>query len=560
MATPLLAPGTRVGRYEVVAHLASGGMGEVYRARDVELDRDVALKILGAQYVDNPLAVERFRREARNAARLAHKHIVTLYDWGQDGGTWFLALELIDGTDLHSYINARGRLRPPEAWVIIMQAAKALDHAFQQGIVHRDIKPSNFLISRRGRKIRVKLTDLGLSRALTDDAHRVTRDGTTVGTVDYMAPEQARDSALADVRSDIYSLGCTLYHLLAGQPPFPEGGLGERILKHLQTEPPDVRDFNREVPAGLWDVLRRMLAKEPDDRYQTPAELLEALNRVDFSGPTLPAPGPDKGPIVRRPAPDTSGDGAPPLPTCAMDAFKSEGALVSDQHRRAAATQFERAREVMTSGERDKRYAYDLLMSCCLLDPTNTLYRQELRRAAQRVRQEQRLAWGASPQAVASARARVESAREAGDHRKVLEHGEAALARSPGDVATHLDMAEAAARLGLPQLRIWLLQQACKEVPADPAPLQALALAHEQHKQLAKAIAVWQSLRKLRPDDAEAARRLNTLLRLLARAYERQGERGEAIAVWQGLLKLQPNDPEATRQINALSLEDTARQ
>jgi len=216
MTSQPLTPGTRVGRYEVVTHIASGGMGEVYRARDVELDRDVALKVLPGRHADNPACVERFRREARLAARLTHKHIVTLYDWGQDGGTWFLALEYVDGVDLHSYIAARGRLDPQEACVIMVQAAKALDHAFAQGITHRDIKPSNFLLTRSGNKVRVKLTDLGLARAVSDEEFRVTRDGTTVGTIDYLAPEQARDSAAADIRSDIYALGCTLYHMLAG--------------------------------------------------------------------------------------------------------------------------------------------------------------------------------------------------------------------------------------------------------------------------------------------------------------------------------------------------------
>src|SRR5439155_20008596 len=134
---------TRVGRYEVITHLASGGMGQVYRARDVELDREVALKVLPVNLAANPAAVERFRREARHAARLSHKNIVTLFDWGQDGGTYFLALEYVDGIDLHSHIVDKGKLDPTEAWVIAVQAARALDHAFGQGITHRDVKPSN---------------------------------------------------------------------------------------------------------------------------------------------------------------------------------------------------------------------------------------------------------------------------------------------------------------------------------------------------------------------------------------------------------------------------------
>src|SRR5262249_37166699 len=170
-----------------------------------------------------------------------------------------------------------GKLPPEEARRILIQAAKALDHAFTQGIIHRDIKPSNFLLTRQGDRALVKLTDMGLARTVDESEFRVTRAGTTVGTLDYLSPEQARDSSLADVRSDIYSLGCTFYHMLAGAPPFAEGGLGERIYKHLAVDPPDVRQFNPAVSDGLWAVLRRMLAKNPDLRYQTPAELLDAL-------------------------------------------------------------------------------------------------------------------------------------------------------------------------------------------------------------------------------------------------------------------------------------------
>jgi serine/threonine protein kinase len=293
MGPPLLTPGTRVGRYEVVAHLAGGGMGEVYRARDTELGRDVALKVLAGTLADHPAAVERFRREARAAARLSHKNIVTLYDWGQDGDVHFLALEFVDGRDLASRIARKGRLRPAEALAITAQAARALDHAFAQGITHRDVKPGNLLISRRGRRLRVKLADFGLATVAGDEGFRITRDGSTVGTVDYLAPEQARDSSAADIRSDIYSLGCTLYHMLAGWPPFPDGGLGERVLKHQQVEPPDVRLVNPAVPTPLWLLLKQMLAKRPGDRFQTPTELLDALRRIKDAEPTLAVPGPE---------------------------------------------------------------------------------------------------------------------------------------------------------------------------------------------------------------------------------------------------------------------------
>jgi serine/threonine-protein kinase len=528
MSSEPLTPGTRVGRYEVVAHLASGGMGEVYKARDVELGRIVALKVLPARQSENANSVERFRREARHAARLSHKNIVTLYDWGQDGGTWFLALEFVDGIDLNTYINARGHLDAQEAFQITVQAARALDHAFQQGITHRDIKPSNFLLSRHGRKLRVKLTDLGVARAVRDEDFRVTRAGTTVGTLDYLAPEQARDSALADVRSDIYSLGCTLYHMLAGQPPFPDGGLGERLYKHLQVEPPDVRQFNAEVPDGLWAVMRRMLAKRPDDRFQTPAELLDALVRLGTGGPPLPAPVP----APHTPSPDDSEPGAmppltmdstpaprrrtpsdppPPPPAPVVELPEPESLGVSAEQRQVAAGQFERAREVLSSDNQEKGYAYELLMSCCKLDPANIAYRRKLRQVGHDLYEHQGLGRWLSPLKNLASKTRLKAAKHAGDLRRVLEYGEAVLARAPDDVSTHLAMAEAATGLNLPYLELWLLEQACKQAPNAAEALRRLAGAYERQNDLDKAIAVWQVVRKVAPDDAEAPRKINAL-------------------------------------------------
>jgi serine/threonine-protein kinase len=272
----------RLGRYEILQHIATGGMGAVYKARDLELGRDVALKVLSPELAAQREALERFRREARSAARLRHENIVTLYEFGEDKGTYFLAMEFVDGTDLHDYITRKGQLDPDEARAILAQAACALDHAHKQGVVHRDIKPSNFLVAREGDRLVVKLTDLGLARLAREDESRVTRSGSTVGTVDYISPEQARDSASADTRSDIYSLGCTLFHMLAGQAPFPDGSLTERVLKHLEAKPPDVREFNPKVSAGLAALLGKMLAKKPEDRYQTPTELLRDLTRPEI--------------------------------------------------------------------------------------------------------------------------------------------------------------------------------------------------------------------------------------------------------------------------------------
>src|SRR5262249_5843761 len=163
----------------------------------------VALKVLAPELSSNPILVERFRREAKHAALLSHKNLVKLFECGEAEGLHFLAMEYIHGIDLSAYIRRKGRLEPEESQLILIQAAKALDHAFEVGITHRDIKPSNFLLANEGGHTRVKMTDFGLARMINEEDFRVTRAGTTVGTVDYMAPEQARDSSLADIRSDI---------------------------------------------------------------------------------------------------------------------------------------------------------------------------------------------------------------------------------------------------------------------------------------------------------------------------------------------------------------------
>jgi eukaryotic-like serine/threonine-protein kinase len=278
----------RLGRYEVVAHIATGGMGAVYRARDTESDREVALKVLNPRRADDPAMLERFRREARHAAKLRHENIVTLYDADEVNGHLFLVMEFVDGIDLHEYVKRLGALDPEEARQLVLQGARALAHAYDRRIVHRDVKPSNFLITRKEGRSVVKLTDLGLAREVNADEFRVTRAGTTVGTLDYMAPEQARDSGSADIRSDLYSLGATWYHLLTGQALFPEGGLAERLYKIMNEPPPDPRKLNPRVSESTWDVLSRLLEKDPDDRYQTPAELIDDLEELEGQAASRP--------------------------------------------------------------------------------------------------------------------------------------------------------------------------------------------------------------------------------------------------------------------------------
>jgi serine/threonine-protein kinase len=277
----------RIGKYEVVSHVATGGMGAVYKARDSESGQEVALKVMSPEMAAKPSMVERFRREAKHAAKLRHENVVTLYEFGEANRTFYLAMEFVDGIDLHEYSSRKGPLDPDEALEIILQAARAIDYIYSQGIIHRDIKPSNFLVTRQRERLVVKMTDLGLAREASNDEFRVTRAGTTVGTLDYMAPEQARDSGLADIRSDLYSLGSTWYHLLAGHAPFPKGGLGERLNRILYEEPPDVRTINRRVPETMAAVLHHMMEKRPSRRYQTPSELLRDLEALARGEPLL---------------------------------------------------------------------------------------------------------------------------------------------------------------------------------------------------------------------------------------------------------------------------------
>jgi serine/threonine protein kinase len=272
--------GERLAKYEIVAAIARGGMGIVYEAKDLELGRRVALKVASTP---DARQQARFRRESLYAARLRHENIVALYDCGEADGFWYLALEFVEGVNLHEHIKRKGKLLPEEARRITIQACLALHHAHSQGIVHRDVKPSNFLVTRKDGRFIIKLSDLGLSRAQDERGRRVTRTGTTVGTIDYMSPEQASNCGRADHRSDIYSLGCTLFHMLAGQPPFVGGAPRERMRRQIHEEPPDILQLNPSVPVALSAVLRRMMAKLREKRYQSALAVLKDLIQMDGS-------------------------------------------------------------------------------------------------------------------------------------------------------------------------------------------------------------------------------------------------------------------------------------
>lgn len=303
-----LAVRKSLGPYDLRRKLGQGGMGAVYLAVDPNTKEQLALKILPREKASNPQLVKRFKAEAQNAAQLTHENIVSVFGTGEADGYLYIALEFVDGIDVHDLIQKRGVLPVKRSIDIIKQVARALQHAHEQHIVHRDIKPANLLIRRDGV---VKLADMGLARAVDESTETgITRAGTTVGTVDYMSPEQARNSKSADVRSDIYSLGCTWYHMLTGRPPFSEGSLTNKLHAHAKQALPDPRLINPNVPEGVVAVMNRMLAKSPDDRYQTPQELIKDLegalvNREDVSRKILEGIVQDQ---VEETQSDSSGD------------------------------------------------------------------------------------------------------------------------------------------------------------------------------------------------------------------------------------------------------------
>jgi WD40 repeat protein len=263
-------------RYRVLQALGAGGMGVVYKAEHRLMERPVALKVIHHHLLARPGAVERFRLEVKAAARLAHPHIVTAYDAEQEDDVHFLVMEYVEGATLDHLLQQEGPFAVGRACELVRQAALGLQHAFDQGMVHRDIKPANLMLSPEGQ---VKILDFGLARFAREASatEALTGSGVVVGTPDYMAPEQALDPRQADIRADIYSLGCTLYHLLAGSAPFPEGAPLQKLMNHQERPPRPLAELRDDLPAGLEAVLERMLAKDPARRWQTPAEVAGAL-------------------------------------------------------------------------------------------------------------------------------------------------------------------------------------------------------------------------------------------------------------------------------------------
>ena len=269
-----------LGPYLLLEPLGEGGMGQVFKARHQIMNRTVALKVIRNDRLSNPEAVQRFYREIRLVAQLDHPHLVRAHDAAQVGTTHFLVMEFAEGTDLHQLVQKSGPLPVGQACTYIRQAALGLQHVSEHGMVHRDIKPSNIQSTAEGRTI--KILDLGLARLQTDDGiaggrNDLTQTCSVMGTPDYIAPEQIADPRSVDIRADIYSLGCTFYFLLAGHPPFPNVAWEEKLVNHRKVEPQPIEQLRPDVVPALSAVLRKMMAKQPANRYPTPSAVADAL-------------------------------------------------------------------------------------------------------------------------------------------------------------------------------------------------------------------------------------------------------------------------------------------
>ena len=295
-------PGTTIGKYQIGKKLGQGGFGVVFLAHDTTLDREVALKFLNPEHTTSPQILQRFLQEARSAAKISHPGIVTVFECGQiaeagEGqGAAFIAMERLDGESLTDRLARSGRLAPESAMEIGRQVAAALDAAHRAGIVHRDLKPDNIFLVHDPAVVtgeRVKVLDFGIAKLGRNTSSSVqTQSMMVFGTPRYMSPEQCKSAANVDARSDVYALGCILYELVAGQPPF-DGAPGELIARHVLVEAPDVAALAPDAPPHLTRLIGRMLAKEPDDR---PATMAHVMRELESSGAMSPGLAPTLAP------------------------------------------------------------------------------------------------------------------------------------------------------------------------------------------------------------------------------------------------------------------------
>jgi serine/threonine protein kinase len=306
------------GKYRILELLGSGGMGRVFLCEHTRLHTLMAVKVLAPEKTADDASLERFHREARAAAALTHPNLVRAFDVDEDGDFSFIVMEYVHGHSLQRLVEDRGPLAIARAVSYVRQAARGLQHFCEHGLVHRDIKPGNILLDRHGT---IKVLDMGLARFFRDTRDKLTQehdDHSILGTADYVAPEQALDSHQATTQADIYSLGATFYFLLAGRAPFEEGSIAQKMLWHQVRQPPPLRTWREDVPTDLEAILLRMMAKDPAERFASPAEVVRDLEPWD-----LPCPPPAEEelpplcPAVKRLLERTSGSliPAPPSPS-----------------------------------------------------------------------------------------------------------------------------------------------------------------------------------------------------------------------------------------------------
>ena len=278
-----LREGDQLGQFLLQKFVGGGGMGVVFRALDTTLNRDVAVKVLSRDQSADEETLRRFRNEAQSAARLNHDNIARVHYVGEDRGVHYIVFEFIDGVNIRDLVEQRGPLPLEEAISYTYQIAEALEHASQRAVIHRDIKPSNVLITADGQ---AKLVDMGLARlnqvAQADDD--LTASGVTLGTFDYISPEQARDPRSADVRSDMYSLGCSFFYMLTGRPPFPDGTVLQKLLQHQGDHPPDPRSVRPELPQR--SDLDHRAAVGQESRRSAISSHAELISRAGDTGRT----------------------------------------------------------------------------------------------------------------------------------------------------------------------------------------------------------------------------------------------------------------------------------
>ncbi len=270
------------GRYRVLRKIGGGGMADVYLCEDLTLGRRVALKVLLSRFLDDPNFVERFRREAKAAAGLNHANLVSIYDWGEVDGTYFIVMEYVEGETLKDLVRRRGRLGGSEAVHISLQLLAALEFAHRTGIVHRDIKPQNVMLDRDGN---AKVTDFGIARAADSG---MTEAGSILGTAQYLAPEQARGQRV-DERSDLYSVGIVLYEMLTGTVPFKGDSAVTVALKHVNEMAAEPAQLVPGMPYALNQIVLKAIAKDPDQRYQTAEQFARDLRSAQEGGPVAAA-------------------------------------------------------------------------------------------------------------------------------------------------------------------------------------------------------------------------------------------------------------------------------